>query len=308
MFLGIDLSRRDAAAVVLKEDGAVAAAVRGALPREGGTPAMWLAAMDVAREALRQAGQPAHRIVCAGIAFEAPLDANGVVGRGPNTEGWEGFSLTEGVRQHLEMPAVADRRVWCEALGEQQFGSLRGLDDWLYVHLGTSITGAAAIRGCALRGVAMAAVELGAVCIERDGALGAYGKRGSLDAYCGGDALIARARSYGMQLPQPWELWSLAASNFAAQSLCDDFVARLAQGLGSALALLNPRTVTIGGGFGVQLGDRLLSPLCGRLKEFCLPAHHDGLRICNARLGIDAAVMGAVALAMRHTKTEMAEE
>ena len=82
-----------------------------------------------------------------------------------------------------------------------------------------------------------------------------------------------------------------------AKSLCDDYVERLAQGVGATLSILNPARLIIGGEFGHELGDSLLAPLRARLGEYCLARHLENLEISVGQLGRDAAVLGAVSLA-----------
>jgi predicted NBD/HSP70 family sugar kinase len=98
------------------------------------------------------------------------------------------------------------------------------------------------------------------------------------------------------------EIWQTYESNFAARSLCDDFVARLAQGIGGALTILNPAQLVLGGSLATALGETLLQPLRARLKDFCLPAHFAHLPVGAGKLGDDAAALGAVALAMQNSQ------
>jgi len=310
MLLGIDITSRDVAVILAKPDGGAELALRAAHPREGGAPAIWLAAMETARETMRRAKIQPAQIAHTALAFDNPVDQEGIVGKGIRTEGWEGFNLKRALQEHLGVAdAVAENRVICEALGEWRFGALRPAPespegangDWLYVHIGSTISGAATVNGKLVRGAARAAVELGAICIERDGALCASGRRGCLDGYCGGEAFMTRAASYGLTLRLAHEIWEMSGTNFAAQSLCEDYVQRLAQGLGIAVSLLNPARIVLGGGLANGLGQKLLVPLRARIQEFCLPAHFQGLEVVGAQLGEDAAALGAVALAMEKT-------
>lgn len=136
--------------------------------------------------------------------------------------------------------------------------------------------------------------------VERDGELAPNGRRGSLEAYCGGDSFVTRAACYGLTLKSAREIWEMAGSDFAARSLCDDYVRRLAQGLDSTLALLNPRHVVLGGGMALGLSETLLAPLRSIIRGFCAPAHSANIEIALSQLGQDAAVLGAVALATQH--------
>ena len=312
MILGIDISATDVAVILAQPDGGAELALRAPLPREGGSPAVWMAAMETALETMRRGRREPIHVDSIGLAFNAPVDERGTVIKSPGAIGWEGFDLPRALREHLGVAdTVAENRVLCEALGESSFGALRSAAsesrqpscaDWLYVHLGATIGGAALVNGELLRGDARSAVEIGAICIERDGALASSGRRGSLEAYCGGEAFIGRARSYGLNFKMASEVWDAAPSNSMAQSLCDEYHNRLAQGLGIAVVMLNPQQLVLAGALANVLGERLLTPLRQNIKEFCLPAHFNQLQISNGQLGDDAAVLGAVALALKKRK------
>lgn len=321
MLLGIDISSRDVAAVLAGEDGAAVLALRAARPVEGGTPQVWLAAMATARQCLQRANVESTSVRRVALAMDAPVDASGTVGKDARSEGWAGFNLPRALCEHLQIAeARAENRVVCEALGEARFGALRPApqtappgecqaasqeecqnshDGWLFIHIGSMMGAAAHVNGRLLRGAARAALDIGAICIERDGALAAHGRRGSLEAYCGGESFVARAAGYGLTLRTAREIWELAPTNFAARSVCDDYVRRLAQGLGIAVAILNPRRVVLGGALSCELGETLLGPLRSATGEFCAPAHLAHLQIGGAQLGDDAAALGAIALAMQ---------
>jgi len=307
MLLGIDIARRDVAVILANAQGGAELALRTDLPRAGdplggSTPAIWLAAMSAARETLHRAQIIPDQVQCVAVSLDAPIDDNGIVGKHPRAIGWEGFDLPDALRRHLNIAqAAAQSRLHSEALGEWHFGALQSAgapSDWLYVHVGSTLGAIACVNGHILRGAMRAAGEIGALCIERDGALTSSGRRGGLEGYCTHESFLARAASYGITIQNPLEIWEAYHSNFAARSLCDDFVVRLAQGLGGALTILNPAQLVLGGSIVTALGETLLQPLRGRLKEFCLPTHFAHLSVGAGKLGDDAAALGAVALAM----------
>lgn len=304
MLLGLDFSEHYIAAILASDEGKTEVALRAELPRLGGPSPQWLAAMDVARQTILQAHAVASQIKSTCIAFFAPLDGQGVVLKDARAPGWTHYDLKRALREHLHVENVtAMPRVLSEAMAEARLGALRtgenetDTQDWLYLHLGATIEAAARSNNTLVRGAEYSALEIGAICIERGGALSDSGRRGSLDAYCGGDAFMTRARSYSLAVSTPHEIWNMAATNSMAKSLCDDYVERLAQGLGATLAVLNPAGLVIGGEFGHELGERLITSLRGRLAEYCLPRHIEKLEISMGQLGRDAAVLGAVTLA-----------
>lgn len=305
MILGIDLARRDVATILADAQGRAELALRAELPREGGTPAQWMAAMNAARETLQRAQTVPDKIQCVALSLYAPLNANGIAGKSPRVVGWENFDVRDALCKHLNIPlAVAENRIICEALGEAQFGALRGVEnDWLYVHLGNALGAVALVNGKILRGANQAAGELGALCIERDGSMTFSGRRGGLEAYCTRESFLGRATSYGVTNQTPEQIWDAYNTNFTARSLCDEFTLRLAQGIGGVLCILNPAKLVLGGSLATSLGEKLLLPLRSRLKEFCLPSHMSQLSIEAGQLGGDAAALGAVALAMETLET-----
>ncbi len=305
MLLGIDIAKRDVAVILANAQGGAELALRTDLPKEGGAPAVWLSAMSAARETLRRAQIVPDMVQCVAVALDAPMDENGIVGKSARSVGWEGFDLPDALRRHLNVArGVAQSRLLSEALGEWHFGALRpdgenSSGDWLYVHLGSSVGAVACVNGGILRGANGAAGELGALCIERDGALTSNGRRGGLESYCTHESFISRAVSYGITNQTAAQIWDSYGSNFTARSVCDDYTARLAQGTGAALTILNPAQLVFGGSLVTALGEKLLVPLRARLKEFCLPAHFAHLPVVAGKLGDDAAALGAVALAMK---------
>lgn len=307
MLLGIDLARRTVATILADAQGGAVLALRADLPAQGGTPEQWLAAMSAARETLQRGQITTAQIQAVAISLEAPLGANGVGLKSSQIVGWEGFDVPDALRRHLHIAnAKAETRFVCEALGEAHFGALRGCEkaDWLYVHIGRSIGAVACVNGQIVRGATGAAGEIGALCIEREGALTASGRRGGLSGYCTQESFLTRAASYGITNQSVQQIWESYNHNFAARSVCDEWAHRLAQGLGAALTILNPAHLVLGGSFITTLGDSLMQSLHARLKEFCLPAHVAQLHFAAGQLGEDAGALGAVALAIEAAKME----
>lgn len=298
MLLGLEITPQEIAVIVARADGGAEVALRAPLPRVGGANANWLAAMQVAREALLQSHLSSQQIQSAGVAFFAPLEENGVVRKGARSAGWENYDLRRALREHLGIENVrVETRVICQILAESKLGALRQTENSLYVALGREVESAALVSGVLLRGADGAALELGAVCIERAGELSASGQRGTLSAYCGMESFMTRARSYGVTFQTPHEIWSNRDSNFMAKSLCDDYVERLAQGLGAAFAILNPSRAAFGGEIFEAFGEPLLVALRAALGKYCLPIHMRYLELVAGSLGRDAGVLGAVILA-----------
>ncbi len=224
------------------------ASQNGTLARKAWVPGssagrQWLDAIELSGQLCARSAIETAALERAVVAFASPVSAEGVVLEDSRFRAWRGFDLTRGVREHLGVANVAALSVVeARARFEVRFGALQGLQSWLHVDIGERIESWARLGGVDVPGT-----HVGALIIERDGALDEWGRRGSLNAYCSDESLRARAQSSGLGSESPARLFELASSNFAAQSLCDDFCARLAQGLSNCVAVYGSLPVCIGG-------------------------------------------------------------
>ena len=203
----------------------------------------WLDATELAGELCARSAVETASLERAVVAFPSPVSAEGVVLDDARLRAWRGFDLTRGLREHLGVQtAFGMSNVEARSRFETRFGALQNLDSWLFVDIGERIE-----SWTRLNGADVPNTHIGAQIIDRDGALDEWGRRGSLNAYCSSEAFAARAQSSGLGAETPAKLFEIASSNFAVQSLCDDFCARLAQGLSNCAAVLGGLPVCLSG-------------------------------------------------------------
>ncbi len=261
MQLAISLER-DGVRALLSPD----ATQNGTRARKGFAPGtsparQWLDAMELGGELCARAAVETANLERAVVTFPSPVSPEGVVLDDTRFRAWRGYDLPRGVREHLGTSNVmALSRVEAASRFEARFGVLQTLESWLFVSLDERIESWARLNNADVPGV-----HVGAQIIERDGALDEWGRRGSLEAYCSSESLRSRAQSSGLGGESPARLFELARSNFAAQALCDDFCARLAQGLANAVAILGGVPVCLSGEI-VRAAWPLMWP---RLEPFC---------------------------------------
>jgi predicted NBD/HSP70 family sugar kinase len=148
--------------------------------------------------------------------------------------------------------------------------------------------------------------EIGSLLIERDGAMDDFGRRGTLAAYCTPSALQNNAASYGFNPDKVADLWRLASSNFAAQSLVEEFTERLAQGICNLLVALRPPILCIGGEFGRAIWPVLEPNFVFKLREFTPTRVLEGLELRGSTLDKDAGAWGALALGLASANSQSA--
>jgi len=200
------------------------------------------------------------------------------------------------------------------ALGEHCFGAGIGIDNLIYVTVGTGIGGGIIVGGQLYRGASGAAGEMGHMTIDVNGPRCNCGNIGCWENFASGRALAreaverieAGAKTTILSFADG-DLKSVTAKtvSLAAQAgdgLAKELILRTGYYLGVGLVNLvnafNPELILIGGGLS-QMGSLFMDPAVEVVKEraFRLPA--SAVRIEIAKLGADAGALGAVALVLK---------
>jgi len=167
--------------------------------------------------------------------------------------------LTDSSRAAARMPPIA---------------AIEGL---IGVFWGTGVGGGLVLDGRPWLGRG-AAGEIGHMVVKRGGAKCPCGRKGCMEAYAGRAAMEAEARRQHeegvktdlFKLMRKHErdrltsgIWERAVdhNDQLATHLIDRAIEALGTGIASAVNLLDPEAVILGGGLGVRFGDRYMEPL-----------------------------------------------
>ncbi len=223
-----------------------------------------------------------------GIGFGGPVDfARQRVALSTHAGGWQDFPLPGHLQQLLGIPVIImDNDANLGALGEATYGAGRGALPLFYMTLSTGVGGGIVLEdGQVYRGANSWAGEIGHLTVQPDGPECLCGARGCLERMCCG---LWLERDHGRS---PRELMRDAA-------FVERYVVHLALGLKSAIMLLNPARIVIGGGI-ANAGDALFVPLRKELRRQLTQWSRARLDVAPARLGDDSVLWGALALAER---------
>jgi predicted NBD/HSP70 family sugar kinase len=309
--LGIDIGARKVLAVAADLAGEIAASVRhetSALHRSDPDALLDLVEA-VASEVLDAAGVDRETLQSVGVGTPGVVDpVTGEVSLAPQLGGWDGIPLASRLEPVFPCPVLVDNEVRLSLLAERWRGAARGIDDVFYVQLGVGIGGGVLIGGDVYRGASGAAGEIGYLPLfsghdGRDG-LGPF-------EHAAGGTAFARLGRAAVDAGEGVTLLELAAGDpeaidaevvFAAaergdetaRAILDELLDRLARGIASAVTLLNPSTVIIGGGI-ARAGTTLLEPLEVRIRELVPVAP----RVALSALGDQAVALGAARLGLQ---------
>lgn len=209
-----------------------------------------------------------------------------------NVEGLEGRPFADELRPALGLPVTLENDINLAALGEHWQGVARGVDDFVFLSVGTGMGAGLVLDGELHRGRHGAAGEL-------DFALAGTGE--TVDP-CADEVSSLAARLAGEAQPTslapPYDAPSVFAAaragDAAAQAVVEEVARRIALHLAPVAAVADVGLVVLGGGIGAN-GDLLLSPVRRRLAEW-LPFPP---RVEVSTLGEAAVLTGALAVGLR---------
>ena len=278
-------------------DGELLHRSRRATGRERGPEAVVEGILDFAAElrayGAEHFGEPA---AAAGVAVPGIIDEQRGVAVYAANLGWRDVPLRDLLARRLGVPVALGPDVRTGGLAEGRIGAGRGADRFFFVPLGTGIAGAIGIAGRVEAGAHGFAGEIGHIVVRPQGAPCPCGQTGCLERYASAAAVSeAWAAACGDPEADAADCAKAVASGDPnAVRVWQGAVDALADGLVTALTLLDPRTVIIGGGL-AEAGETLFTPLREAVERRVtfqkLPS------IVPAALGDSAGCLGAGLLA-----------
>jgi glucokinase len=313
---GIDLGGTKIQTAIVDPAGEVVGEARRPTPTKGGPEDVAKAMAEALREAAKEAKVETKDL--AGIGVGSPGDADektGVVSGARNLPGWKGsFPLAEALKEALGAEVRVGNDVQVATEAEFHLGAGREFQSLIGVFWGTGVGGGLVLGGKPWLGRG-AAGEIGHMVVKHGGAKCPCGRKGCLEAYAGRSAMEAEARRQEKEgqktdlfkLMEKHEkprltsgIWERAIEHEdkLAEKLIDRAVEALGTGIASAVNLIDPEAVIIGGGLGVRFGDRYMDALTAEMgKHLFVDERPPAVRVVT--LGDLGGAIGASLLVSR---------
>jgi glucokinase len=313
---GIDLGGTKIQTAIVDTAGKVSGEARRPTPTSGGPADVAKAMEEALREAASAAGARPEDL--SGVGVGSPGDADektGAVSTARNLPGWENsFPLGETLSTALGTPVRVGNDVQVATEAEFQLGAGREFRSLIGVFWGTGVGGGLVLDGKPWLGRG-AAGEIGHMVVKRGGAKCPCGRKGCMEAYAGRAAMEAEARREQKEgrktdLFKLMEkhgkprltsgIWERAIDHGdeLARKLIDRAIEALGTGIASAVNLLDPEAVIIGGGLGIRFGDRYMEALSAEMgKHLFVDERPPAVRV--AALGDLGGAIGASLLVDR---------
>lgn len=248
------------------------------------------------------------RVLGIGVAVGAPVDPRtGTVIRSSLIPSWSGVAVRDLFQMEPQVSVFVDNASNCAGLAELMWGSARGRQNALFIHVDRGLGGAVIIDGNIQRGHAGGAGEIGHITYDPHGPLCRCGNRGCYELYASLPALRRQlAPVVDDQLAFDEIVARAKGGDMGIQRVIGDIgdvVGRLAAFVGN---VLNPELVIIGGDF-AKAGDLLMESLVASYRRHALMyGRTDSEGETEFVLGRqpDLPELGAVGLVLRQTGTE----
>ena len=242
-------------------------------------------------------------IAAIGIASFGPVDLDpsspsyGHITSTPKP-GWSNTDIVGKVRDVLKVPVGFDTDVNGAALSEHLWGAAHGVDNFVYLTVGTGIGGSSMTEGHLVHGLVHP--EMGHLRIphdpKADDFVGSCPYHGDcLEGLASGPAIAQRWGKTPESLPEDHPAWQLEATY-------------LGLAVANLVCILSPRRIIMGGGVMEQptllpmVRRKVLEELNGYVQAADILQHIDSY-IVSPSLGDRAGVLGAIALAQRAEAT-----
>jgi glucokinase len=294
---GVDVGGTTIKAALFDSDGVEYASSKRPTPRHLGPDAV-VATMIEAIVELRAQVPEAARLQAVGLVVPGIVDAEQGIAVYATNIGWDALPLRQIVAEAIGLPVVLDHDVRAAGLAELELGAGRGLQDVLYVALGTGVAAAVITRGQVLTGATGRAGELGHLPVFPEGEWCACGQRGCTETYASAASVSRRysAATGSSEVPAEEVLSRAAAGDPIADRIFHDAVTALGRALVHCVLLMDPELILIGGGMAAS-GGMLLHPLTREVQAGL--AWRPAPTISIGRFAGDAGRRGAGLLAWR---------
>jgi glucokinase len=284
---------------IVDEAGTVRHRQRHDTYRDRGPQAVQDTVLALASELVDRARAQRLRPAAVGVVVPGVVDEDAGLARWSSNLGFREVPLRDLLEKRLGLPAVLGHDVRAGALAEARLGGGRAYRRMLFVAIGTGIAGGYVVDGRVDPGAHGAAGEIGHIAVRSgpEAPPCACGARGCLEALASAAAVQrGYAAATGRALPAEQVVALVRQGDPAAQAVWGRAVTALADGLLTAVALLDPEIILLGGGL-AEAGAALVQPLAAELADRA--TFHQLPRLGRAELGGEAGVLGAALLALR---------
>lgn len=310
--IGVDLGGTNIVAGIVDEHNNIVS--KESLPTSLPKPAdeIMLGIKKSIDKAVEKAGISSDEIISIGIGTPGTVDKKYGVIEYANNLGFDNYPMKNMLSKYFDKPIYLENDANCAALGEAKAGAGEGVNNFVAVTLGTGVGSGIVLNGKILEGINGAAGEMGHMVITANGEPCTCGRRGCWETYSSATALI-RMTKEAMDRDEKSLMWILSEGDKknvngrtsfdamrkgdkTATLVVDEYIKYLSIGITNLVNIFQPDIICLGGGIANE-GENLLKPLRELVEKSHYSIHCEKqTKICKAKLGNDAGIIGAALL------------
>jgi glucokinase len=312
--VGVDMGGTKILSAVIDPEGNILSTAKVPTKADKDTSIVIDRIAECIQRAIDKSGVTAASIQAVGIGAPGPLDpATGIVIFAPNLR-WKDVRLKEELEARVGFPTFVDNDVNIGTLGEHVFGAGRGVQNVVGIFVGTGIGGGIILQGELFHGASKTAGEIGHIIVKAGGPRCGCGTRGCLEALASRTAMTKQFQKAILKKGKKSVLSELTSGDLGAirsgvlakairandkltLKVIKKATKYLGIGIGSIVNFLNPEMIVLGGGVVEALDDTFLDSIRKASEKYALPNTLSGVQIVRAKLGDNAGILGAAALA-----------
>ncbi len=251
-----------------------------------------------------------------GVSCGGPLDrVRGIIQAPPNLPTWENVPIRTILEQHFEVECGLENDANAGAVAEHRFGAGRGVQNMVFLTMGTGLGAGIITDGRLYHGTNDLAGEVGHVRLTRAGPVG-HNKAGSAEGWASGGGLAQLASrvageaqrkgrssllSRNLQHGKALTALDVGIAAKKGDAVAIELVRSSGRRLGEVLAILvdvlNPERIVVGG-LALRLGDLLFVPARQVVQREALKPAAASCEILPAELGERIGDVAALCVAM----------
>jgi glucokinase len=286
MVLAIDVGGTKLSTAIVDRDGRIVARNKVPVDRSGAA-ALARQIAELAPVNTDKADVKAAGAIVPGIYFAASGNV-----WAPNLWGDEEVPFRSELEKALQIPVRVDNDRAGYVLGEQWRGAARGLQDVVFLSVGTGIGAGIISGGRLLRGAGDIAGAVSWFALTTEGR-DLYRQMGCWEAEAAGPALARRMNARSAEEV----IQAAQAGDTKALSAVAETARYLGLGVANIVSLLNPELIVLGGGL-LQAYDLFAEDIRKTVLEWAQPFAARQVRFAASQLGENAGLLGAARLAL----------
>jgi glucokinase-like ROK family protein len=279
------------------------------------SPEAAVGAISTCVRRLRERAVGEHVLPSIGVGTPGLVDMRSGVIVSAADMGWANVRFGTLVEQETGLPAIVANRSKVAALAEYWYASTRGVQDLIYVTVGTGVAAGIIHHGELYLGINSSAGELGHITVLPDGPGCACGNRGCLQQLVSEDAIAQRARvalraahggelmevvgNHPEQLAASDVLVAADAGDPTALEVVSEAADFLAIGIANLVNLFNPQLIYLGGPV-IEQSSAIYARVSEQIQQRAMAYPLSALSVRRSTFGPEAGAVGASVLVLKH--------